>query len=157
MHQAQCIWTVEISHCTPLFCPCAALCAVLCATIKEGHKTIREHLKEGNQDGERSRGQDVWEATESCGFSSPEEIEGSPYSSLQLPHKGSGGTGSELFLMAWSLLEFKKHFNNASWTYRIGLSVLDPFHLGIYYDFINYFNRVYIILYKHKEDLNRTV
>lgn len=64
---------------------------------------------------------------------------------------------SRKLLMAWSLLEFKKHLDDASWTYRIGRSVVGPFQLGIYYDFINYFNRVCIILCKHKEDLNWTV
>ncbi|GAB0185537.1 mitochondrial enolase superfamily member 1 [Grus japonensis] len=35
------------------------LCAVLGATVQEGHKTIGECPKEGNKDGEGSRGEDV--------------------------------------------------------------------------------------------------
>ena len=52
------------------------------ATIEEGHKTIREHPKNGCKDGEWSRGQNVQPRAE--------EAEGKPHGSLQLLTANAG-------------------------------------------------------------------
>ncbi|GAB0185885.1 hypothetical protein GRJ2_001053800 [Grus japonensis] len=55
---------VIVPLCTALVWPHLEYCALLGASISEGHQTIRVCPEEGNQDGERSRGQDLQGAAE---------------------------------------------------------------------------------------------
>lgn len=66
---------------------------VVLGTTIEGHKAITACPKEGYQDGEGFRGQDIWGAAEVMWFVQPreEKTEGRPDSSLQLPHDRSRG------------------------------------------------------------------
>lgn len=50
-------------HCTGAASP-PVLCAVLNTTVQKGHKTIREHPREGYRDGESSGEEDIWGVAE---------------------------------------------------------------------------------------------
>ena len=60
--------------------------------------------KEGNKDGERTRGHDLGGAPEDTKFVQlrEEETEGCPHCCLQLPHEGGGEGGADFFSLVSS-------------------------------------------------------
>lgn len=88
----------------PLLCAGVSLtwvlCVVLGTTIYQGYKTIREHKKEGNKDGEVSRRQHEV-CLSSLSLLSLEKTERGSHSSLELPHEVEQRRHSGAFSSLW--------------------------------------------------------